>query len=466
MIIRFLSFATLLSWALLMPATKLNAMAPQSDTIRFKLCSEFWKDHQPLKGTTLVFQPNNPSFPYAPTIFTLDDDQNCAEIMVIESDYLPGTTFSYNCIMPDTGHLNGVTIRDICLISEHILGLGPLPSPYAMIAADGNKSGSITTFDIVESRKLMLGIYSELPNNTSWRSFPDYCTFPNPNNPFASSCNDNISFNDLAALDGDTARVIGVKIGDVDGDATLNGAPYMPPTTLDSIDIQLPLGPIMAGQSMALPIKMDKNFSYGGLQIWFNLDLALAEFDSITSGGIPLPPGTSYYNPQNGNISVTLSQDVTAGPQTVPAGTPHFFIHIKALQNTPLEQVLRVVSNDPNVRIYALGPNCGDYIEVEPVYASLVSSTQTPSKNSLRVKAPSPNPFETQCSLEIELEQPEAAFLEVVDLTGRVLYSAEKQLSSGTQRWEIPVTAIAPGSLSIWRLRLGAQMVSGKLLRK
>ena len=465
MIIRFLSFAILLTGVLLTPSTKLSALAPQSDTIRFKLCSEFWKDHLPLKGTTLVFQPNNPSFPYSPIVFTLDNNQNCADVVVLESDYLPGTTFSYNCILPDTGHLNGVTIRDICLIGEHILGIEPLPSPYAMIAADANKSGSITTFDIVESRKLMLGIYSEIPNNTSWRSFPDYCSFPNPNNPFALSCNDNISLNDLIALDGDTALIIGTKIGDVDGDATLNGAAYTPPTALDSVNIQLPLGPIMAGQSMALPIKMDSDFSYGGLQIRFNLDLAIAQFDSITSGGVTLPVGSTYYNPQNGNIAINLIQGLSAGPQTVSAGTPHFFIHIKALQNTQLEQMLRVVSNDPNARIFAMGPNCGDYIEVEPIYSKLVS-TQTPNISGLRVKAPSPNPFETQCRLEIELEQSELAFLEVVDLTGRVLYSAEKQLLSGVQHWEIPAAAIAPGSLSIWRLRLGAQMVSGKLLRR
>jgi hypothetical protein len=40
---------------------------------------------------------------------------------------------------------------DLVLISKHILGLEPLNSPYKMIAADANKSNSITTFDIVES---------------------------------------------------------------------------------------------------------------------------------------------------------------------------------------------------------------------------------------------------------------------------------------------------------------------------
>ncbi|HMX41290.1 MAG TPA: hypothetical protein PKD78_13220, partial [Saprospiraceae bacterium] len=46
----------------------------------------------------------------------------------------------------DVNPLNGVSTYDLVLISKHILGLEPLPTPYKMIAADANKSGSITTF--------------------------------------------------------------------------------------------------------------------------------------------------------------------------------------------------------------------------------------------------------------------------------------------------------------------------------
>ncbi|MBK8427676.1 MAG: hypothetical protein IPL27_17645 [Lewinellaceae bacterium] len=52
----------------------------------------------------------------------------------------------------DDNPLNGVTTYDLVLVSKHILGLEPLNTPYKMIAADANRSGSITTFDIVEFR--------------------------------------------------------------------------------------------------------------------------------------------------------------------------------------------------------------------------------------------------------------------------------------------------------------------------
>ncbi len=80
--------------------------------------------------------------------------------------------------------LNGVSTFDLVLINRHILGLQPLGSPYKMIAADANASRSITTFDIVEFRKLILGIYTALPNNTSWRFVDKDFQFPDPSNPF------------------------------------------------------------------------------------------------------------------------------------------------------------------------------------------------------------------------------------------------------------------------------------------
>ncbi|MBK8562388.1 MAG: HYR domain-containing protein [Saprospiraceae bacterium] len=62
-------------------------------------------------------------------------------------------TPSYN-----TKPLNGVTTYDIVLIRRHILNIQAFDNPYNFIAADVNRSGSVTTFDIVELQKLVLTI--------------------------------------------------------------------------------------------------------------------------------------------------------------------------------------------------------------------------------------------------------------------------------------------------------------------
>lgn len=71
---------------------------------------------------------------------------------------------------------------DLVLISDKTY-FGPLSdtlnSPYKMIAADANNSRSITTFDIVTLRKLILGIDTVFTNTDSWRFVPaDYILYP------------------------------------------------------------------------------------------------------------------------------------------------------------------------------------------------------------------------------------------------------------------------------------------------
>ncbi|MCC6281708.1 MAG: hypothetical protein IT262_13965, partial [Saprospiraceae bacterium] len=79
--------------------------------------------------------------------------------------------------------LNGVSTYDAVLMQKHILNIEPLNSPYKMIAADINRSGAITTFDIVLMRRVLLGIDQNFYNNTSWRFVPRAHVFPTAN-PF------------------------------------------------------------------------------------------------------------------------------------------------------------------------------------------------------------------------------------------------------------------------------------------
>ncbi len=121
----------------------------------------------------------------------------------------------------DNDPLNGVSTYDLVLINKHILGLEPLNTPYKMIAADANNSRSITTFDVVELRKLILGIHTELPNNSSWRFVEKSYVFPNPTNPFQEIFPETISVADMQASQ-DKGDFMAVKVGDVNGNALPN----------------------------------------------------------------------------------------------------------------------------------------------------------------------------------------------------------------------------------------------------
>ncbi len=130
--------------------------------------------------------------------------------------------------LKDDNPMNGVSTFDLVLISKHILGFEPLNSPYKMIAADINKSNSVTSFDIVELRKLILGIYTDFPQNTSWRFVDRDFVFTQPDNPFASvPFAENISVANALATFTDL-DFIGVKIGDVNSSVIPNVTADMP----------------------------------------------------------------------------------------------------------------------------------------------------------------------------------------------------------------------------------------------
>lgn len=450
--------------ALLLLAFMANSVYGQlPNTVNFQLCARYWKDDRPIKGATMTFQASNPAFPYSPIVIVLDTSQSCVDLTVVLSDYLPGTTFGYSASLPDIDHLNGVSVVDLCKTSRHILGIEPLPSPYSMIAADVNKSGSITTFDLVESNKLITGVYTSYPNNTAWRFIPDYCQFPNPNNPFQTACTSGISDVELAMLDGGIAKVIGTKTGDVDGDASLNGEPYMSPAVADSITLLLPQTQVTAGVPATIPVKFDKNITLGTMQAQFFLDPALAQYDSISDGLLDVfAPAHVNYNQQTGKLKFSPGGYLNL---FAPAGTTLFNIHLTPSQSGNLSDILKVVHDDPSMRTIAVGNDCALHFTIGSTYANLVGTT-TPLSKGVEVVAPSPNPFGGQTTLEINLENAETAVLELVDLTGRLLLSEQKSLHSGTNRWEIPASSMAPGSLAIWRLLVGGQMVSGKLVRE
>ncbi|MEZ4909222.1 MAG: lectin-like protein, partial [Saprospiraceae bacterium] len=114
--------------------------------------------------------------------------------------------------------MDGVSTFDLVLIQRHILNIETLNDAYKMIAADADNNGTVSVNDLSEIRKLILGIHTQYPNNESWRfvktgqSMDPEHPFPYIENIVVQNLNANISNVDF----------IGVKIGDVNGNAKVN----------------------------------------------------------------------------------------------------------------------------------------------------------------------------------------------------------------------------------------------------
>ncbi|MBK8879141.1 MAG: carboxypeptidase regulatory-like domain-containing protein [Haliscomenobacter sp.] len=118
----------------------------------------------------------------------------------------------------DSNYKEGVTTFDIVKILRHILGDEKFESPYQYLAADVDLSGSVTTLDIIQIRRLVLSVEIDFRQTPSWRFIPAGYQFANPDDPLKESFPEVRSF---YGLSGNilAADFVGIKMGDVTGDA-------------------------------------------------------------------------------------------------------------------------------------------------------------------------------------------------------------------------------------------------------
>ncbi len=111
----------------------------------------------------------------------------------------------------------GINTADLLLLSAHLGGILPLSSPYYLLAADVNKSGSLTAADAEELVKMILGTQDHFPAYTSaWHFSPAHFTFSNPANPWSASLPAIASpFCISGLMPAPKADFIGYKIGDL-----------------------------------------------------------------------------------------------------------------------------------------------------------------------------------------------------------------------------------------------------------
>jgi hypothetical protein len=129
--------------------------------------------------------------------------------------------------------LNGVNTFDFILISRHLLGIEMFDTPYKIIAADINNSGTLSTFDVVTARQVLLGVRDTFTNNQSWRFVASNYVFPQPNNPAAFTVP---SWRFLTNQIGiaDSVNFLAIKVGDLDYDMSPNES-----TEIDERDLPI-----------------------------------------------------------------------------------------------------------------------------------------------------------------------------------------------------------------------------------
>jgi trimeric autotransporter adhesin len=335
---------------------------------------------------------------------------------------------------------NGVTTFDLLLISRHILGLEPLNTPYKMIAADANKSNTITSFDIVELRKLVLGVYSELPNNTSWRFVDKSQQFLNPQNPFAETIREDITIAQIQANQF-AQDFVGVKVGDVNGSAQANGLMAADDRSAGTLMFDVNDQTVVAGQEVVVNFKAaDKQLGYQ-----FTMNLNGLEVEEIIPGA----------NLTEENFAVFADALTTSA-----YGASEFSVKFRATKGGKLSEMIGASSR---ITRAVANNEAGENLEIAFRFNNGGVSTVTGVGFELYQN--SPNPFVSKTFIGFHLPESASAVLTVMDETGRVVYTQEGDFAKGYNAIALDRSQVGVSGMLYYKLETATHTATRKMIQ-
>lgn len=119
-------------------------------------------------------------------------------------------------------HTNGLNVADIIRIQQDILAVNPFQSPYEELAADVNRDGAVNLLDILELIKAILTVGADFENQPAWLFLDANYLFENPDSPAQEIYQEGKGKAIVDPNDSTNFDIIGIKIGDVNGSASLN----------------------------------------------------------------------------------------------------------------------------------------------------------------------------------------------------------------------------------------------------
>lgn len=341
----------------------------------------------------------------------------------------PDAPFNVDYLLTGTSeddYLNGVSTLDMVLIQRHILGLHSLNTPYKMIAADVNDDNNITAIDLIQLRKLILGIYEELPENSSWKVV-DASQVLNTVNPWAhkqdkhlASISDNMMSEDF----------IGVKIGDVNGTVKLYNDNEVEKRSSEKTSFIYEDKSLFEGEVFWMNIHSNRDDIYA-----FQLQLDLSHFEVLAVEGQAIL--ASNYKLKNENLKLSCSQN----NQTYKGE----FLRLKLMSNSDglLSDLIKVNNSTLQSEVYV-----GEQLSIQ----ELILSPLEEEEMSFELYQNNPNPFSESTAIEFNLPTATNVTLSLFDLNGRLLLEKNEGFEKGQNRFNISSSDISVNGIVIYKI--------------
>ncbi|MBK9582441.1 MAG: T9SS type A sorting domain-containing protein [Saprospiraceae bacterium] len=403
----------------------------------------FTEADEALQNVQIELSSNQTEFPK--TIKTGTDGQFAFAELPINEDYVVAAEKNDDV-------LNGVTTLDLVHIQRHILGLAALESPYKMIAADVNNSAKVTASDIVELRKVILGIQPLFVNNKSWRFVDAAYKFADAQNPFPyievaemTDLNHNVDAMDFVA----------VKIGDVNGSAKANvGSGDV--TSRSQVRLLVPTITANAGDIVNIDINAEEYLSLAGMQMTLEIDNSLVELVDIQSQSLNFgAEHMGFGRLSDGLINISWNDNVS---NTVKDKI--LTIKVKVLKSVVDKSVLTLQKSQLAPELYLTE---GADIQTASVQLSTISR-EKPDSDIFEVYQNVPNPFNASTVIGFNLPASNVATVKLFDLTGKLVYQNSQNFQKGYNTFTIDAQSLNLNGVLYYQIDTDTDSATRKMI--
>ena len=339
----------------------------------------------------------------------------------------------------DSLRTNGVTTLDVVQVQHQVLGTYQLSGPYALIAADVNGSGSITTSDYAQIQALILGNITTFTGNKLWSFVPTSYVFSNPQSPWGFPTSRYYTAANTTASQ--TAQdFIGIKLGDVTGD--WNPALARVRSTGDSVVLYMPEQNVDVNDTNVLiPVRCVGCNGIMGFQYTVQWDANALAFTGIDSRGYA--GGVAYGAGQASSGTLALSWiEQTGGTLYVPDDSVLFYLKFSAVGARGDSSYVSIDSAQMPIEMIDSNFN---------LMPTAVMSGKVKIKNNTGISNVSaedmisihPNPSNSRVIVEVSAPGSE---IMITDISGKEVYtatSAGTNVSVSTQSWAAGVYTVS-----------------------
>lgn len=373
---------------------------------------------------------------------TISDPDNCS------TTYPAPATGGYSASLEKTGDmLNGVTVLDTWKTVGHILGIQQFTTPFELLAADVNQSGSVTTFDVVQLLRAIAGLPNSItrPSWTLLDSASLTGTWTSPNN---GGSHLNTPF-------------IAVKTGDLDCD----GAPGLQQSTVETRStarLTLPNQTLAPGEIVEVPLKWELPGEWLCFQFGLLYDTLKLQLLGVES---PLDDDYGMINTAT-NGAVNLAW-LDLQPVFFQPSDTLIVLRFKALTSHSLLEAVELYATGASIQGT---PSVGYNVQQEAIDLVLAGVSNTleimdPALFSAKV-VPNPSNIATVLSLQLWAPAPSQGVLEIVDAKGTQYYVQPLEVRAGHQVISISSEAfITNPGLYFWSVKTEQGSYSGKISR-